>query len=199
MKRADDHTHICPICHQYKFDDDYDICHVCFWENDPFQYDNIERDGGSNNLSIVDYRKWWQALNILLPSMIDKYNITRSKLSKWMFGELVVPRENIKSFIDDLTKHNIEVRCSFYNVCDRYHYDSMTFHGFPRILNETVKDNNVEALSLIFAKNPLRICEKYDLVQVKEILEQAQDKQKMWEELTPNISISPNPTELPNL
>ena len=44
-------TQICPVCHKYNFDDEYDICPYCGWENEGFYYDS-----GANNLPLEEYR-----------------------------------------------------------------------------------------------------------------------------------------------
>lgn len=45
----------CPCC-EYKTLDDpdghYDICSVCFWEDDPIQFDDPDYEGGANIVSL---------------------------------------------------------------------------------------------------------------------------------------------------
>ena len=58
---------ICPICEKHQFKDSYDICPVCFWENDGYQYDEPDFYGGANNLSLNGYKssnieKCWEEL-----------------------------------------------------------------------------------------------------------------------------------------
>lgn len=49
----------CPCCGFYTFDEklngNYDICPVCFWEDDPIQLEDNEYKGGANRL--VSYRQ----------------------------------------------------------------------------------------------------------------------------------------------
>ena len=44
----------CPCCGFYTFDEkpdgNYDICPVCFWEDDPIQSEDIEYEGGANRV-----------------------------------------------------------------------------------------------------------------------------------------------------
>ena len=44
----------CPCCGFYTFDSKldgtYDICEVCFWEDDPIQLDDPDFEGGANNV-----------------------------------------------------------------------------------------------------------------------------------------------------
>lgn len=46
----------CPCCGYKTFIEEpngsYDICQVCFWEDDPIQLDNPDYDGGSNKVSL---------------------------------------------------------------------------------------------------------------------------------------------------
>ena len=34
----------------------YDICPVCFWEDDPIQLEDVEYEGGANRVSLVQAR-----------------------------------------------------------------------------------------------------------------------------------------------
>ena len=51
----------CPCCGFYTFDSKpdgtYDICEVCFWEDDPIQLDDPDFEGGANNVSLLQARK----------------------------------------------------------------------------------------------------------------------------------------------
>lgn len=45
----------CPCCGYKTIDSDghYDICPICFWEDDPFQKVNIDEEG-ANKISLVE-------------------------------------------------------------------------------------------------------------------------------------------------
>ncbi|BCN29554.1 CPCC family cysteine-rich protein [Anaeromicropila herbilytica] len=47
----------CPCCGYYTFDEkpngSYDICEVCFWEDDPIQFDDETYEGGANHVSLL--------------------------------------------------------------------------------------------------------------------------------------------------
>lgn len=51
----------CPCCGYYTFDEkpngNYDICPVCFWEDDPIQLEEPEYEGGANRVSLIQARK----------------------------------------------------------------------------------------------------------------------------------------------
>lgn len=49
----------CPCCGNYTIDPDepeFDICPVCFWENDPYQ-EKFPEETGANNISLNEARK----------------------------------------------------------------------------------------------------------------------------------------------
>ena len=41
---------------------EYDICNVCFWEDDPDQRKDETNDGGANKVSLIEARKNYQKL-----------------------------------------------------------------------------------------------------------------------------------------
>jgi hypothetical protein len=46
----------CPCCEYLTLEDEpghFDICPVCFWEDDPIQRDDIEYDGGAGGHSVA--------------------------------------------------------------------------------------------------------------------------------------------------
>ena len=50
----------CPCCGYYTYehvpDGSYDICHVCFWEDDPIQLEDPQCEGGANRVSLEQAR-----------------------------------------------------------------------------------------------------------------------------------------------
>jgi len=187
---------ICPICEKHQFEDSYEICPVCFWENDNVQYNEPDFGGGANNLSLNDYKTRWNKLNNIMPILMNQYNVLKTNLSHWEYDQLYIPRENIKAVINSLTEQNIGVVLSFYNACKKYGYDDMTFIGYPLLKDKTIAGSNNEALDIVFSKNPIETCKEYKLKQVLEILEKNTNIEKCWEDLTPYICIEPNPKEV---
>ncbi|KRU36877.1 CPCC family cysteine-rich protein [Clostridium sporogenes] len=51
----------CPCCGYYTFDEkpngNYDICEVCFWEDDPIQLKDLTYEGGANHVSLIQAQK----------------------------------------------------------------------------------------------------------------------------------------------
>ena len=53
----------CPVCCKYEFeyDNDYDVCETCGWENDGVQLDDPDYSGGANDISLNEARAAWAA------------------------------------------------------------------------------------------------------------------------------------------
>jgi hypothetical protein len=186
----------CPVCGAYEFDEegDYDICPICFWENDGLQNDKPDLFGGANHLSLNCYKEWWTNVDTVLPSLIKKYNIKKIETpASRKFSGLLVPRENVKEFIDEATKNDIELELDFYNICEKYKYNQMTFHGYPFVKANSIEKNNDEIIDILFTKNPIEICKKYNLKQVVELLMQSKDASKFWEDNMPCVGVVANP------
>ena len=51
----------CPCCRNYTMDeeptDTYEICPVCFWEDDPIQFKNHDYEGGANRITLNEARR----------------------------------------------------------------------------------------------------------------------------------------------
>ena len=51
----------CPCCGNYTFEEKpngkYDICKVCFWEDDPIRLDDPTYEGGANHVSLMQAQK----------------------------------------------------------------------------------------------------------------------------------------------
>ena len=51
----------CPCCGYYTFDEEsdgnYDICEICFWEDDPIQLKDPTYEGGANHVSLIQAQK----------------------------------------------------------------------------------------------------------------------------------------------
>lgn len=59
-ERTDKH---CPCCGKFEFEEvnEYEVCEVCGWEDDPAQFEEPDYAGGPNGMSLNEYRKKWQA------------------------------------------------------------------------------------------------------------------------------------------
>lgn len=52
----------CPVCGKYEFqgENDYDVCEVCGWENERYQINHPDEDGGANYISLNEAREAWE-------------------------------------------------------------------------------------------------------------------------------------------
>ncbi len=64
----------CPCCGYYTFEDQpngtYDICEVCFWEDDPIQSADENFKGGTNRVSLQQARKNFRQFGACEENMI---------------------------------------------------------------------------------------------------------------------------------
>lgn len=64
----------CPCCGYYTYDEkpngNYDICPVCFWEDDPIQLDDHDAEGGANKVSLNQARTNYKLFNACESNMI---------------------------------------------------------------------------------------------------------------------------------
>lgn len=65
--------HSCPCCGYLTLTDkgQYDICPVCFWEDDPIQSDDEFYDGGANVLSLNEARRNFKRFGAQSIDVID--------------------------------------------------------------------------------------------------------------------------------
>ena len=65
----------CPCCGYYTFSQkpngNYDICPVCFWEDDIKAFSDIHKSCSSNNISLVQARKNFSKFGACMETMID--------------------------------------------------------------------------------------------------------------------------------
>ena len=50
---------------------EYEICKVCFWEDDPHQRKDQTNDGGANKVSLVEARKNYQDFGACEAAMLQ--------------------------------------------------------------------------------------------------------------------------------
>ena len=50
----------CPVCGQYEFEEDFDVCPICEWQHDRVQESDSDFCGGANEQSLNDYKAAWE-------------------------------------------------------------------------------------------------------------------------------------------
>ncbi len=58
----------CPCCMYYTLDDapgHFDICPVCFWEDDNIQRENADYEGGANDISLNQARENYKKIGAM--------------------------------------------------------------------------------------------------------------------------------------
>ena len=182
----------CPVCSEYEFAEhgDYDICHNCLWENDGIQFDKPNESGGANYLSLNQYKELYNKLCVIMPKLIEKYNISVVEgLIKWKFGALQIPRENVRDFVNQMTKNNIYLRINFYNIARKFKLNMETFVGYVDFKTDSVKANNDKILEFIFTDKPIEVCKQHGLNQLLKLLKKSKYVISKWQELTPTLDI----------
>ncbi len=55
--------HKCPVCNELTLDEErnYDVCDNCWWEDDPYQFENPDYKGGANKLSLNEAKEKFNA------------------------------------------------------------------------------------------------------------------------------------------
>jgi hypothetical protein len=61
----------CPCCGNLTLDEEppgtYDICPVCYWEDDNVQYDYPDMRGGANPMSLNEAKASYRAIGVISP------------------------------------------------------------------------------------------------------------------------------------
>lgn len=60
--------YLCPCCGYRTLDDGpgrFDICPVCYWEDDIIQYDKPDYEGGANDISLNQARKNYKKIGAI--------------------------------------------------------------------------------------------------------------------------------------
>lgn len=73
-KNDDNELFRCPCCGYYTLpgSGQYDICPVCFWEDDPFQEDDPDLEGGANEPSLNECRKNYEVFHACEERYMDR-------------------------------------------------------------------------------------------------------------------------------
>ena len=73
----------CPCCASYTLDNEppgtFEICPVCFWEDDNIQYDNQNYEGGANDISLNNARKNYKKLGVISEEYLNNIHPAHKK------------------------------------------------------------------------------------------------------------------------
>jgi len=68
-----DEQFACPCCGHYTLDEKppgtFLICEVCWWEDDPVQFDDHDFEGGANGPSLNQAREFFRSLGVSNPKL----------------------------------------------------------------------------------------------------------------------------------
>lgn len=71
--------HYCPCCGYDTLNEkppgSYDICSICYWEDDPIQFDDPSYEGGANRVSLVQGQMNFEMFGACEKDMVK--NVTR--------------------------------------------------------------------------------------------------------------------------
>lgn len=103
----------CPCCGYKTLENEppgtYDICPICFWEDDPIQYEESYYSGGANHISLIEAQKNFKEFGACDKSMLaylrkpNKYDIIDSDWQPYVLDEdaraeeIVIDLSNVKS------------------------------------------------------------------------------------------------------
>lgn len=81
-------AYTCPCCgfKTLETDGSYDICPICFWEDDPYQKEHAYEDGGANTVSLIRAQKNYKDFGACEKSVLQytrKPNASDKKDSVW--------------------------------------------------------------------------------------------------------------------
>lgn len=65
---------LCPCCGNLTLDDrpgTFEICPVCYWEDDIIQKNNPEYENGSNEISLIKAQENYKKYGAILPEYVD--------------------------------------------------------------------------------------------------------------------------------
>ena len=60
---------VCLCCEDASLlEGDWEICALCGWQDDPRAYEDAEMDGGANEMSLVEAKRYWRTTGRRLPA-----------------------------------------------------------------------------------------------------------------------------------
>jgi hypothetical protein len=78
MNKKTKKKYLCPCCENYTLDDGpghFDICPVCYWEDDNVQRDDSIYEGGANDISLNEARKNYKKTGAISKKYFNKVRL----------------------------------------------------------------------------------------------------------------------------
>jgi hypothetical protein len=151
----------CPCCGYYTFDNkldgSYDICEICFWEDDPIQLEDSTYEGGANKVSLIqaqnNFKKFGACEHAMIPYV--RKPTEKEYLIKYFYEELIMSLITM-SLPAEEQRHMIGIGC----VGDEIFEDFSNFYVERRqfyIDNNVLNNEQIEMLDEFD-----RFLDKYD-------------------------------------
>lgn len=109
----------CPCCGALSLDEerDWDICELCWWEDDPYQSDNPDSDGGPNHSSLNKCKnKFNHSINELIKG--EFYcTLLEKKIDLGLCSEIILVvsgillKDSVEE-IDNISRASCEEHCN---------------------------------------------------------------------------------------
>lgn len=98
----------CPCCEYYTLDEvgHYDICPICYWEDDPIQRDDADYKGGANEICLNEAKKNYKDFSAIERKYID--NVRLPVLSETIFYHKYKNEDEICNTLFNGKKEEIE-------------------------------------------------------------------------------------------
>lgn len=134
-------TRCCPCCGHLTFNDEhgtYDICPVCYWEDDPVQEKDISYSGGANGVCLSDARKNYKKYGACEERSIAS---VRKPKPEELTDE--IRKRGLIEIAKSMINHKIDLILGCRQICsiavelDDEIYKSDIFGGFCAIESET--------------------------------------------------------------
>ena len=75
--------YLCPCCGNYTLDESppgtFNICPICYWEDDNIQYANPNYRGGANDISLNEARENYKKIGVISEKYLDKVKLSINK------------------------------------------------------------------------------------------------------------------------
>jgi hypothetical protein len=142
----------CPCCGYYTLDDGpgrFDICQVCYWEDDGIQADDPEYWGGANHITLNEAQANYKKIGAIEPCFLKR---VRPPLDDELIGSAVeeVSVEEKKEFAQ---WHKANLLRQYFNIQKLLQRDDLTEETMQNLKrNAALVINALSANGIVFDK-----------------------------------------------